>query len=116
MESSAMKKSNFLGNILFAYLYSIIIQRKITDTLCGTKVFYKSDWEKIKKYCGTWGIEDKWGDFDILSGARRNYMKISEIPINYRERIEEESKIINTFFNGFRMLIICINSLFKLRF
>ena len=116
MESSAMKKSNFLGNILFSYFYSIIIQRKITDTLCGTKVFYKSDWEKIKKYCGTWGIEDKWGDFDILSGARRNYMKISEIPINYRERIEEESKMTNTFFNGFRMLIICINSLFKLRF
>ncbi|MDC3091613.1 glycosyltransferase family 2 protein [Rickettsiales bacterium] len=116
MESGAMKKSNFFGNILFSYFYSIIIQRKITDTLCGTKVFYKSDWEKIKKYCGTWGIEDKWGDFDILSGARKNYMKISEIPVNYKERIEEESKMTNTIFNGIRMLVICINSFFKLRF
>ena len=115
MEEGAMKKSNYLGNILFSYLYSIIIQRKITDTLCGTKVIFKKDWKKIKKYCGSWGIEDKWGDFDILSGARKNYMKISEIPVNYKERIEEESKMTNTFFNGIRMLIICINSFFKLR-
>ena len=115
MEEGAMKKSNYLGNILFSYFYSIIIQRKITDTLCGTKIFFKKDWKKIKKYCGSWGIEDKWGDFDILSGARKNYMKISEIPVNYRERIEEESKMTNTFLNGLRMLIICINSYFKLR-
>ncbi len=115
MEQGAMKKSNYLGNILFSYFYSIIIQRKITDTLCGTKIFFKKDWQKIKKYCGTWGVEDKWGDFDLLSGARRNYMKISEIPVNYRERTEEESKMTNTFFNGVRMLIICINSFIKLR-
>ena len=42
-------------------------------------------------------------------------MKISEIPVNYKERIEEESKMTNTFINGIRMLIICINSFFKLR-
>ena len=116
MEKKAMRTSNYFGNILFSYLYSIIIQRKITDTLCGTKVFYKKDWEKIKTYCGSWGVEDKWGDFDILSGARKNYMKISEIPVNYRERTEEESKMTNTVFNGLRMLVICINSFFKLRF
>ena len=116
MEQGAMKKSNYLGNILFSYFYSIILQRKITDTLCGTKIFFKKDWLKIKKYCGTWGIEDKWGDFDILSGARKNYMRIAEIPVNYRERTEEESKMTNTFLNGIRMLIICINSFFKLRF
>ena len=36
-----MKKSNFLGNILFANLFSIIFKQKITDTLCGTKIFLK---------------------------------------------------------------------------
>ena len=38
----AMKKLNFLGNIFFAKLFSVLFNQRITtDTLCGTKIFIK---------------------------------------------------------------------------
>ena len=40
MESGAMRIVNNLGNRIFQYIVSIIIGQKITDSLCGTKVFF----------------------------------------------------------------------------
>ncbi len=112
----SMKKSNFFGNILFAYFFSIIFKQKITDTLCGTKVFYKKDFLRFKKYNGTWGIKDKWGDFDLLLGAYRINLKIREYPVSYEDRIEGDTKMTNVFLNGLRMLYIIINGFIKIRF
>ena len=116
MEKNAMSDFNYLGNIFFAYIFSFLLQQKITDTLCGTKILFKKDWLKIRKYCGTWGLNDRWGDFDLLLGAKKNFLRIGEIPVNYKERIEEKSKMTNIFLNGLRMLCISIISFFKLRF
>ena len=115
MENKAMKFSNYLGNIFFSFFYSFILEQKVTDTLCGTKILFKKDWEKIQGFCGKWGVKDKWGDFDILSGAKINMMRIAEVPVHYKERTEGETKMTNTIFNGIRMLIICIISFFRLR-
>ena len=41
MTLNAMKSSNFYGNIFFSYLFSLILNQSITDTLCGTKVFFR---------------------------------------------------------------------------
>jgi len=112
----SMKKSNFLGNLLFAIFFSIIFKQKITDTLCGTKVFYKKDFLRFKKYNGTWGIKDKWGDFDLLLGAYRVNLKIREYPVSYEDRIEGETKMTNVFLNGLRMLFIILNGFIKIRF
>ena len=71
MEKNAMSDFNYLGNIFFAYIFSFLLQQKITDTLCGTKILFKKDWLKIRKYCGTWGLNDRWGDFDLLLGAKK---------------------------------------------
>ena len=38
-QEGAMKKFNFLGNSFFAFLFSVLFKKKITDTLCGTKIF-----------------------------------------------------------------------------
>ena len=115
MEKKAMKFSNYLGNLFFSYFYSLILQQKVTDTLCGTKAIFRKDWGKIRNYIGAWGIKDKWGDFELLSGAKINLMRISEVPVNYKERIQGETKMTNTIFNGFRMLLICIVSFIKIR-
>ena len=112
----SMKKSNFLGNILFANFFSIIFKQKITDTLCGTKVFYKKDFLRFKKYNGTWGIKDKWGDFDLLLGAYRINLKIREYPVSYEDRIEGETKMTNVFLNGLRMIYIIMHGFIKIRF
>ena len=111
----AMKKSNFLGNIIFAFLFSVLMQQKITDTLCGTKIFYKKDWCKINKYCSKWGLVDLWGDFDLLLGAYKNNLKIVDIPVKYFDRVEGQTKMTSVFKNGLRMLYIVIVSFYKLR-
>ena len=47
-KDDAMKKLNFLGNIFFAKLFSILFNQRITDTLCGTKYFIKKIGKKLK--------------------------------------------------------------------
>ena len=114
-KSGAMKFFNFIGNTFFATLFSILFKRKITDTLCGTKIFYKKDWPNIKKDISKWGAKDLWGDFDLLIGAYKNNLKIIEVPVTYFERKENETKMNSLFFNATRMLYIVLASYYKLR-
>ena len=114
-QKNAMKTFNFLGNVFFAQLFSLFFNKKITDTLCGTKIFYKKDWEKLKTSFGISKIKDLWGDFDLLISAYKNNLKIIEVPVNYYDRVEGETKMTSVFKNGFRMLLITIKSFFKLR-
>ncbi len=111
----AMKIFNFIGNNFFANLFSLLFKKKITDTLCGTKIFYKKDWIKIKKDISKWGTKDLWGDFDLLIGAYKNNLKITEVPVTYYERKEDSTKMTSLISNAFRMLFIIIVSYYKLR-
>ncbi len=114
-KDGAMKKLNFLGNSFFAILFSLLFRKKVTDTLCGTKIFYKKDWEKIKKDISNWGAKDLWGDYDLLIGAYKNNLKILEVPVTYYERTGGETKMTNVFKNAFRMFYIIICAFYKLR-
>ena len=114
-KDGAMKFFNFIGNGLFAGLFGILFKRKITDTLCGTKIFYKKDWENIKKDVSKWGAKDLWGDFDLLIGAYKNNLKIIEVPVTYFERKENETKMNSLIPNASRMLFIVFAAYYKLR-
>lgn len=114
-KDGAMKFANFIGNNIFAYLFSLLFKKKITDTLCGTKIFYKKDWMKIKKNISSWGIKDLWGDFDLLIGAYKNNLKITEVPITYYERRANETKMSSVAYNAARMLFIVLIAYYKLR-
>jgi len=114
-KDGAMKFSNFVGNSIFANLFSLLFGKKITDTLCGTKIFFKKDWIKIKKNISNLGVKDLWGDFDLLIGAYKNNLKITEVPVTYYERKEDDTKMTSVFLNGIRMLTIVIVAFYKLR-
>ena len=111
----AMKFANFIGNNFFASLFSLLFRKKITDTLCGTKIFYKKDWIKIKKNNSNWGMKDLWGDFDLLIGAYKNNLKIMEVPVTYYERKGDDTKMTSIILNALRMFVIVIVSYYKLR-
>tara|TARA_Y100000389_G_C17458292_1_gene519744 strand:- start:917 stop:2320 length:1404 start_codon:yes stop_codon:yes gene_type:complete len=111
----AMKSLNFLGNIFFAKLFSILFNQRITDTLCGTKIFYKKDWSNIKKTNSKWGVMDRWGDFDLLIGAYHNNLKIVEVPIPYQERVADETKMTSLLPNTIRMIFIVVAAYIKLK-
>lgn len=116
IKKNAMKKPNYLGNIFFSILYSIIIKKKITDTLCGSKAIYRKDWLKIKKYWNKFLIEDHWGDFNLLLSAKINDFEIEEVPISYQERKYGETKMTKLPIQFIRMLIITIYGFFKIKF
>jgi SAM-dependent methyltransferase len=86
MEKEAMKFFNLIGNKFFSLAFSWLLGQPIKDTLCGTKVLWKADYEKIKANRSYFGDFDPFGDFDLLFGAAKLSLKIMEIPIRYRER------------------------------
>lgn len=86
MEKEAMRFFNILGNKFFSLAFSWLLGQPIKDTLCGTKVLWKADYERIAASRTYFGDFDPFGDFDLLFGAAKLNLKICEIPIRYRER------------------------------
>ena len=93
-----------------------ILNQKIKDTLCGTKVMWRKDYFRIKKFFGEFGPEDLWGDHVLIFGAAKINFKIIDLPIHYFDRVSGETKMTKVFSNGIRMLRICIAALIKFRF
>ena len=86
MEKEAMRFFNILGNKFFSLAFSWLLGQPIKDTLCGTKVLWKADYERIAANRSYFGDFDPFGDFDLLFGAAKLNLKIVEVPIRYRER------------------------------
>lgn len=116
LEEGAMPLSKMFGNKFLSTLFSYILDQKIKDTLCGTKVLWRRDFERLKKYIGTWGAEDQWGDYDLLFGATKLNLKILDLPVHYFERTYGATKMNNIFSSGARMLRISLTALKKLKF
>lgn len=93
MQDQAMRFFNRIGNVAFAKTFSFLLGQPITDTLCGTKVLWKNDWDKIAARREELGAHDPYGDFDLIFGARRLNAKILEIPVRYRSRTYGETNI-----------------------
>ncbi|GAC1639320.1 MAG: hypothetical protein NVS4B2_28750 [Chloroflexota bacterium] len=93
MESGAMPPLNQLGNRVFSGLFSWLLGGPITDTLCGTKACFRSDWHRIDRARRTLGGHDPWGDFDLLLGARMVGLSLVDVPIRYGARVAGESKM-----------------------
>jgi SAM-dependent methyltransferase len=86
MQGQAMRFFNIIGNKFFSLTFSWLLSQPIKDTLCGTKVLWKKDYELIAANRAYFGDFDPFGDFDLLFGAAKLNLKIVDMPIRYRER------------------------------
>ena len=93
MEERAMRFFNLLGNKFFATGFSYVLGQRIKDTLCGTKVIRREDYERLAAHRSYFGDFDPFGDFDLLFGAARLGLKIVEVPVRYRERTYGDTNI-----------------------
>jgi SAM-dependent methyltransferase len=93
MEGQAMRLANIFGNKFFSIVFSWILDQRITDTLCGTKVLWAADYRRIEANRALFGKLDPFGDFDLLFGAANLGLKIREVPIRYRERVYGSTNI-----------------------
>jgi hypothetical protein len=74
-------------------MFTYLLDQRFKDTLCGTKVLFKSDYDRIAKHRGYFGEFDPFGDFDLIFGAAKQNLKIVELPIRYAERKYGETNI-----------------------
>ncbi|HLY24785.1 MAG TPA: glycosyltransferase [Aggregatilineales bacterium] len=92
-ERGAMRSLNRVGNVLFSFTFSWLLGQAITDTLCGTKVIYRRDYDQIAANRARFGNFDPFGDFDLLFGSAWLGQRIVEIPIRYAARTYGQSKV-----------------------
>jgi hypothetical protein len=114
MEHEAMRTLNILGNKVFSLLFSWLLNQRITDTLCGTKVISRSHYDKIKQGRGYFGEFDPFGDFDLIFGAAKLNLEIVEIPVRYRARTYGETQI-SRFRHGWLLLKMVLVAWRKLK-
>jgi hypothetical protein len=93
MEDKAMRFCNLCANKFFSLAFSWALGQPIKDTLCGTKVLLKTDYERIAANRTHFGEFDPFGDFDLIFGANHIHLKIGDIPIRYRDRTYGETNI-----------------------
>ena len=93
MEDKAMRFCNLCANKFFGLAFSWALGQPIKDTLCGTKVLLKTDYERIAANRAHFGDFDPFGDFDLIFGANRLHLRIGDIPIRYRDRTYGETNI-----------------------
>jgi glycosyltransferase involved in cell wall biosynthesis len=115
MEKQAMRLINLAGNKFFGLAFSWLLGQPIKDTLCGTKVLRKSDYERIAANRAYFGDFDPFGDFDLLFGAAKLNLKIVDLPIRYRERTYGTTNI-NRFRHGWLLIRMVAFAAWRIRF
>lgn len=115
MDKEAMRFLNYLGNHFFSWAFTWLLEQRFKDTLCGTKVMFRTDYIKLTKNRKYFGEFDPFGDFDLLFGAHKLNLKIVEVPIRYRERTYGETNI-SRFKHGLILLRMCAFASRKCKF
>jgi SAM-dependent methyltransferase len=103
MEKEAMRFLNLVANRIFSILFTWLLNQRFTDTLCGTKVIMRRDFERLWRNRGYFGNFDPFGDFELIFGASKLNLKVVEIPVRYASRVYGETQI-SRFSHGLLLL------------
>ena len=115
MESRAMRFLNLLGNKFFAIVLSYILGQNVKDSLCGTKMITKANYEELLVRIKEFGDFDPFGDFNLLFGSSLLHLRIRDIPVRYKDRIYGDTNI-SRFRHGIILLKMTWFGLFHLKF
>ena len=115
MEQKAMRFFNFLGNKFFSLAFSWLLSQNIKDTLCGTKVLSKRDYEIIAANRAYFGEIDPFGDFDLIFGAAKYNLRLVDLPVRYAERTYGETNI-QRWTHGWLLLRMVMLAMRRIKF
>jgi hypothetical protein len=110
-----MRFLNLLANKFFAVAFSFVLAQRFKDTLCGTKVITRANYERLARNRAYFGEFDPFGDFDLIFGAARMGLRIIEVPITYRERTYGETNI-SRWTHGTLLLAMLLFAARRLKF
>jgi hypothetical protein len=106
---------NNLANKFFSLAFSFLLSQPLKDTLCGTKVLWRKDYDKVVAGRSYFGDFDPFGDFDLLFGAAKLNLRIVDIPVRYQARTYGSSNIAH-FREGLILLKMCLYASRKIKF
>lgn len=115
VSGKAMPWLNRMANRFFAWLLSYLLNTKIKDSLCGTKVISKENYVKIVENRTYFGDFDPFGDFELLFGSAKLGLKIQDIPVRYVPRSYGSSNIQHVK-EGIVLLKMCLYAARKMKF
>jgi glycosyltransferase involved in cell wall biosynthesis len=114
VEPGSMRFLNLIGNRLFSLIYAAITGQQVKDTLCGTKVLLRTDYEQIAANRAYFGDFDPFGDYDLLLGAARLNLKIVDMPVRYQPRSYGRTNI-SRFRHGWLLLRMLVFAFWKFK-
>ncbi len=115
MHQEAMRFFNLLGNKFFSLAFSWLLDQPIKDTLCGTKVLRRCDYQRLAAGRAHFGDFDPFGDFDLLFGAARLNLKIVDLPVRYGARTYGQTNI-NRWRHGWLLLRMTVFAARRIKF
>lgn len=114
MEGNAMRFLNRLGNIFFAKALSLVLGVNLGDSLCGTKLLSRNDYERMTAWRNDFGDFDPFGDFELLFPAAILCLGIVDVAIRYRDRVYGSTNI-RRFYHGWMLLRMTVIGLLRIR-
>jgi SAM-dependent methyltransferase len=114
MEQDAMRFLNHIANSFFSILFTYLLNQRFTDTLCGTKALYRKHYTRIAENRSFFGDFDPFGDFDLIFGATKLNLKVTEVPIRYTSR-EYGISQISRFSHGLLLVRMVLFAFRKLK-
>ena len=115
MEGEAMRFLNRLGNVFFAKLLSFVLDVRLGDSLCGTKLVSRRDYERFVRWRSDFGDFDPFGDFELLFPAAVLGTGIIDIPVYYRARTYGTTNI-RRFRDGAILFRMSMTGLLRIKF
>ena len=110
-----MRFLNLCGNRFFSLLFTWLLGQRFRDTLRGTKVLTRVNYDAIAANRAYFGDFDPFGDFDLIFGAVRADFKVLEVPIRYQARTYGTTNI-HRFRHGWLLLKMSWVAMRKLKF
>ena len=110
-----MRFLNKIANHMFGWLFSWLMEQRVRDTLCGTKVLTRRNYDIIAANRPYFGEFDPFGDFDLIFGSARMGLKIVEVPITYRERTYGDTNI-SRWSHGVLLLKMLLFAAWRIKF
>lgn len=114
MERQAMRTLNWFGNIFFAKALSWVLEVRLGDTLCGTKLLTSIDYRRMTAWRTDFGDFDPFGDFEILFPAATLALGVVNVPIRYRDRVYGTTNI-SRFRHGMELIRMTLIGLVRIR-
>jgi len=114
MEGAAMRFLNHVGNIFFAKALSGVLDMRVGDSLCGTKLVARHDYERFVRWRAAFGEFDPFGDFELLFPAAVLGIGSIDVPVHYRARTYGTTQI-RRFRHGLELLRMVVTGFFDIK-